>query len=127
MGASHIDSQRLDMGNGPDSSRLLEAMAMQLQEAGEEDLCSLLNQVMSGGPYFGSGGDLTEYLWAISFLETKGRIRVREYRIEEGNTVYGGLLVGDRSRLPTSFMFDRAENIWKWRGASRQVVELPDD
>ena len=42
---------------------------LQLEEAGEEDICSLLNQLMGAQPYFGSGIDLAEYLSALAALE----------------------------------------------------------
>jgi hypothetical protein len=98
----------------------------QLDEAGEEDICSLLNEVMRTRPSFGSGTDLAEYLEAISDLESAQKLRVREYRIEPGNTAFGDVLVGPATRPAGAFGFDQSERIWRWRGAARLMVEVPD-
>ena len=100
---------------------------LQLEEAGEEDICSLLNQVMGAQPYFGSGADLAQYLEALSTLEAQGELLVREYRLEGGRTVLGKLLVGSASRPATAFTFDFVEKGWIWKALTRQMVELPDD
>jgi hypothetical protein len=109
------------------SKRVLWELMSQLEEAGEEDLCSLLNQLMSVQPYFGSGVDLAEYLEALATLERAGELRVREYRLEEGRTVYGDVLSGVVTRPSTAFAFDPAERIWRWQAPTRQMVELPSD
>jgi hypothetical protein len=108
------------------SKRVHWEIMSQLEEAGEEDLCSLLNEVMGAQPYFGSGTDLTEYLEAISELEAKQELRVREYRIESGRTVYADVLVGSATRPATAFGFDSVARRWKWNGTTRQMVEVPD-
>lgn len=108
------------------SKRILWEIMIQLEEAGEEDICSLLNQVMGAQPYFGSGADLVQYLEALRTLETQGELLVREYRYEEGRRVFGNLLVGSATRPATLFGFDSTEGIWKWNGSIRQLVEVPD-
>jgi len=109
------------------SKRILWELMSELEEAGEEDICSLLNQLMGVQPYFGSGTDLTEYLDAVTALESRGDLRVRAYRIEAGRRVYGNVLVGPETRPARAFSFDSAAGIWKWREPTRQMVEVPDD
>jgi hypothetical protein len=99
----------------------------ELEEAGEEDLCSLLNTLMGRQSFFGSGDDLAEVLEALAALEARGELRVREYRIEGGSTVFGEVLEGSDTRLPAAFEFDSAAGIWRWKDTTRQMVELPDD
>jgi hypothetical protein len=108
------------------SKRLLWEIMIQLEEAGEEDICSLLNQVMSAHPFFGSGIELAEYLDAVTALERQGELRVRGYRINEGRTSYLGVLSGSASRPPTWFSFDPISRIWKWNAVDRQMVEIVD-
>jgi len=108
------------------SKRVFWELMLQLEEAGEEDICSLLNQVMGAQPYFGSGADLSEYLEALTVLEAQGELLVREYRIEGGRTAYLDVLSGPASRPETAFLFDARERLWKWQRPTRQMVELPD-
>ena len=108
------------------SKRVLWEIMSQLEEAGEEDVCSLLNQVMGAQPYFGSGRDLAEYLEAVTALENQGELRVREYRIEGGRNVYADVVTGV-DRPTAAFQYDSADQLWKWKGVARQMVELPED
>lgn len=108
------------------SKRILWELMSQLEEAGEEDICSLLNQLMGVQPYFGSGTDLAQYLEAITALESRGDLRVRAYRIENGRTVYEGVLVGSATRPAGAFRFDPVARIWKWKAPTRLMVEVPD-
>jgi hypothetical protein len=71
------------------SKATLWQIMLQLEGAGEEDICSLLNQVMGAQPYFGSGADLTQYLEAPNTLEAQGELVVREYHLEGARTVFG--------------------------------------
>jgi len=98
----------------------------QLEEAGEEDICSLLNEVMGAQPYFGTGADLAEYLEALTALEAQGELHIRGYRIEAGRTAYLEVQSGSASRPASWFSFDPIERMWKWNGIDRQVVEVPD-
>lgn len=109
------------------SKRVFWELMSQLEEAGEEDICSLLNQIMGAQPYFGSGEDLAEYLEALTALEAQGELRVRGYRIEAGRTAYLDFKRGSESRPAASFNFDPVERMWQWIGADRQMVELPDN
>ena len=97
-----------------------------LEEAGEDDLCALLNDVMGAQPYFGSGRDLSEYLSAIDALEQQGDLCLRGYRIEEGRTVYADLQHKNTTMRRAAFEFDSVVGCWKWIGSPRQMVELPD-
>jgi hypothetical protein len=98
----------------------------QLEEAGEENICSLLNQVMGAQPYFGSGADLAEYLEALAALEAEGERRVRGYRMDAGRTAYLDVRRASASRPAAWFSFDPIERTWKWNGIDRQMVEVPD-
>lgn len=108
------------------SKRVLWEIMIQLDEAGEEDICSLLNQVMGAQPNFGSGDDLAEYLDALTVLEDQGELVIIEYRIEKGHYINLGIVAGKASRPVSAFAFDLNENIWKWGNQVRQMVELPD-
>jgi hypothetical protein len=105
---------------------LLWQIMLELEEAGEEDICSLLNRVMGVQPHFGSGADLSEYLEALATLERQGELCVRQYRIEGGRHVGLDLASGGLSRPATAFRFDPEERIWNWKEFIRQMVELPD-
>jgi hypothetical protein len=109
------------------SKRIHWELMLQLEEAGEEDICSLFNQVMGAQPYFGSGDDLAEYLDALTALEAQGELRVREYRNESGRTVFLSVVTGMASRPAILFRFDPNERIWRWTRVTRQMVELPDN
>ena len=108
------------------SKRVFWELMSQLEEAGEEDICSLLNQVMGAQPYFGSGADLAEYLEALTALEAQGELRVRGYRIEAGRTAYLDVRSGSASRPAAWFNYDPIGRMWKWEGIDRQMVEVPD-
>ena len=111
---------------GRKSKRLHWELMLQLEEAGEEDICALLNQVMGSQPYFGSGVDLSEYLDALTALEALGELRVRQYRIEEGRTVYLDCVGGGATRPESAFNFDIEESVWMWKPTIRQMVEVSD-
>ena len=98
---------------------------IQLEEAGEEDLCGLLNQVVGLFPYYGSGIDLAEYLEAIDLLERQGELRVRSYQIVNGYSVLGAIRTDSAIGAGTSFRFDADELMWKWLPTERLRVELP--
>lgn len=108
------------------SKRVFWELMSQLEEAGEEDICSLLNQVMGAQPYFGSGADLAEYLEALTALEAQGELRVRGYRIEAGRTTYLDDRSGAAARRAARFSFDPIKRMWTWNGTDRQIVEVPD-
>ena len=108
------------------SKRVFWELMSQLEEAGEEDICALLNQVMGAQPNFGSGADLAEYLEALTALEAQGELRVRRYRIDAARTVYLDVRTGSASRPAAWFSFDPVERMWKWNGVDRQMVEVPD-
>ncbi|HEU6451279.1 MAG TPA: hypothetical protein VFT57_07645 [Gemmatimonadaceae bacterium] len=110
-----------------ESKIVLWQLMSELEEAGEEDICSLLNQLMGAQPYFGSGLDLAEYLGALATLEAQGELIVRQYRIENGHYVLGHILVGSSTRPPTAFVFDAAQRVWTWESPIRQMVEVPDE
>lgn len=97
---------------------------LQLEEAGEEDICSLLNEIMGEQRYYGTGTDLSEYLDALSVLEAQGELRVREYSIENGRTRYGDVLVGKDARPLDAFQYDSDSGAWRWKSATRQLVEV---
>jgi hypothetical protein len=105
--------------------KVMGKIMMQLQEAGEEDICSLLNQIQTTQPHYGSGEDLAEYLKALSVLEDHEMLQVREYRTWDKPGVNGTVLTGTASRPPTAFHFDSAEGYWKWKRDPRQLVVLP--
>jgi hypothetical protein len=105
------------------SKRLNWEIMTQLEEAGEEDICSLLNSVMGAQSYYGSGVDLAEYLEALTVLETQGELLVREYAFDDGRRVPGVVLVGNETRPASNFAFDPAEGLWRWTGAVRQNVD----
>ena len=107
------------------SKRAYWELMSHLEEAGEEDICALLNQVMGAQPYFGSGADLAEYLDVLTALEAQGELRVRGYRIEAGRTVFLDVRNGGPSRPAACFSFDPIERLWKWAGTERQMVEVP--
>lgn len=109
------------------SRRVLWELMSQLEEAGEEDICSLLNEVMSAQPYYGTGEDLHEYLDALAVGESLGQLRLREYRIEDGRTVHGDVITTDLARGRTAFSFDTLEAAWRWRSSGRIVVEVRDE
>jgi hypothetical protein len=111
---------------GRKSKRVHWELMLHLEEAGEEDVCSLLNQVMGSQPYYGSGTDLSEYLEALAELEAQGELRVRQYRIEGARTAYLDSLSGRESRPVSAFSFDSKTGIWKWTETTRQMVEVPD-
>ena len=98
-----------------------------LEEAGEEDICALLNQLMELQPYFGTGIDLSEYLAAITLLESQGELQVREYQILNGRTVFLDVLCGEKARCPEAFSFDGEGANWKWNNPIRQMVEVSED
>jgi hypothetical protein len=109
------------------SKRLFWEILILLEEAGEEDICSMLNEVMGAQRYFGSGADLAEYLDALAALEARGDLRVREYQIEDGRTTYLGVAAGAAGRPLSSFRFDVAQGIWVWSGRIRQMAEVTAD
>lgn len=100
------------------------AVLHELEEAGEDDLCALLNTVMPPKPHYGSGDDLAEFLQAIALLENQRKVRVREYW-DDGRRRFGDAVGKDR-RPPSSFRFDAAERYWEWLGAKRQLVEVEE-
>lgn len=108
------------------SKRVHWELMSRLEEAGEEDVCSLLNQVMGSQTYYGSGADLSEYLEALADLEVQGELRVRKYRIEGGRSAYLDIVSGSESRPVSAFSFDSKAGIWKWHGTARQMVEVPE-
>lgn len=108
------------------SKRLYWEIMTQLEEAGEEDMCSLLNTVMGAQPYFGSGADLAEYLQAIDALLARGDLQVREYRFEGAKRVLGPLQEGDTIKTTQRFAFDATERLWRCKSDIRMNVELPD-
>lgn len=99
----------------------------QLEEAGEEDLCSLMNHVMGLQKHFGSGADLADYLNAIASLEEQGELQVRKYRLNEGKSIPGEIVVQDIADRSAGFRFDPLERLWRWNNEVRLSVELPDD
>ncbi len=124
MGAAYINSGQIGMASQRKSKRVHWELMLQLEEAGEEDMCSLLNELMGHQPYFGTGTDLTEYFEAITALEKQGELTVREYYIQDGRTVYGDVLSGGTSRCVEALFFDSASRRWKWKSATRQMVEV---
>lgn len=126
MGSLHLNSGQVTMNKERKSKRVHWEVMTQLEEAGEEDLCSLLNQVMGVQPYFGSGRDLAEYLEAIDALEKSGELRVRGYRTQEGRTIYSDFIAGGRAERLARLKFDEAGRIWKWTSQERQLVEVPE-
>ena len=125
MGSSYINSGQVAVA-ARKSKRVYWELMSHLEEAGEEDICSLLNQVMGAQPYFGSGADLAEYLEALAALEAQGELRVRAYRIRTGRTIYLDVQSGSASRPAPSFSFDPIERMWKWNGIDRRMVEVTD-
>jgi hypothetical protein len=107
------------------SKRVHWEIMSRLEEAGEEDLCSLLNEVMGVQPYFGSGKDLAEYLSAIDALKLQGELTLRGYRIEEGLTVHTDAMLEQATECRSAFEFDQVRRCWKWVGSPRQMVEVP--
>ena len=82
------------------SKRLHWEIMIQLEEAGEEDICSLLNQVTSLWSDYGTGDDLKEYLEALSELEAKNELQVQEYRKDGPYDFFLGVVTGGASRPP---------------------------
>ncbi len=108
------------------SKRVLWEIMLRLEEAGEEDICSLLNEVMGAQPYCGSGVDLAEFIDAIVALETQSELQLREYEIKEGRTVFGDLVQAQVLRSSSAFSFDSQARIWNWGEPRRILVEVPD-
>jgi hypothetical protein len=108
------------------SKKLHWEIMSQVEEAGEEDLCSLLNQVMGVQTYFGSGQDLSEYLAAVAALRAKGELCIRDYEVRNGHTIHGDVVDESATNWAGSFQFDDVERIWKWITQPRRLVEVPD-
>jgi hypothetical protein len=70
-------------------TRLQGAILHELEEAGEDDLCGLLNVVQKLHPSYGTGPDLIEYLEAIAVLESHGELKVQMYQQIDGRDVFG--------------------------------------
>lgn len=96
-------------------------MLTELEEAGEEDICSLLNQViavhMGVQPYPGSRLVVDEYLAGLQQLVRMGEVAIREYRITNGA----------RGPDSASFTFDPGERIWTWQGTTRLMVRATEE
>lgn len=94
------------------SKRTLWELMLQLEESGEEDVCSLLNQLMGAQPYFGSGTDLAEYLEALTALEAQGELCCASDRgdgASEGQAGSSSMRSAlTRSILPLAVAFDTA-------------------
>ncbi|MEM7248106.1 MAG: hypothetical protein AAF533_22425 [Acidobacteriota bacterium] len=97
-----------------------------LEEAGEEDVCSLLNELMREQSDFGSGTDLQEYLAALVGLEKLGQLQAREYRIDEGRTQFGPVVACAALRGLGGHQFDRDDSLWKWGRPVRVMIEVVD-
>ena len=109
-----------------ESKRVFWELMSRYEEAGEEDICSLLNEVIGAQPYFGSGMDMAVYLEALSAIEAQGELRVRAYRVQGGRTEFLDVRRGSASRPAEWFSFDPVQRIWMWNGTDRQMVEVPD-
>ncbi len=95
---------------------------IQLEEAGEEDACSLVNQMMSLNTYFGTGQDLDEYLQVIDNL-----LAMKEIQLVGADSVrtLGG--VRERNRLSDyrdRYLFDFLQGIWVWQLDERLSIEV---
>ena len=105
-----------------ESKRLLWEIMIALDEAGEEDICALLNEVMKAQEYYGSGADLDEYLNALQRLEQMGELLIREYRFVGNRMAYGR--TADAGVSDALFRFDPREGFWTWKGESRLMVQV---
>ncbi len=99
-------------------------LMIQLEEAGEEDFCSLLNQILCLFSNFGTGEDLSEYFEAIDNLVAMNEIKfVGVEAIER--------LTGVKDRLGATahreqFRFDHIQGIWVWQLSERLTVVVVD-
>mgnify|MGYP006899600174 CR=1 FL=1 len=97
-----------------------------LEEAGEEDVCALLNTVMGENYSYGTGGDLQEFWSALIALESKGELRTREYQLVDGRTQFGSEVKVRSVGLAKNMHFEAGEmeGSWRWRGELRLMVEV---
>lgn len=108
------------------SKRVHWEIMIQLEEAGEEDLCGLLNEVMSQQPYYGTGTDLCEFLTAIESLQRQGEIKMRGYRLQGESTDFFSISSEPVTNLHAELKFNSGSRFWEWTDVTRQMVELPD-
>jgi hypothetical protein len=108
------------------SKRILWELMTILEEAGEEDYCSLLNQAMGVQPYFGTGREIAEFENAIDRLTEMGEVELVRYSIQSGRTVREGEPI-HRGNFDTAhaLRFDPVAKLWIWNQEQRLSVELP--
>jgi hypothetical protein len=95
-----------------------------LDEAGEDDLCALLNEVQGSQSYFGTGRDLVEYVAAIAALQQKGKLIVRKKSEKEGMSDLGETIEIATDEHSGAFKFDESERMWRWHAPERRHVEI---
>jgi len=97
-----------------------------LEEAGEEDLCSLLNTLVVLDSTQQDEVLVAQFLDDVTILMRLGLIVVTKYRYTDSKLETGDFVdVGDLyQRVGTSLQVDDQEGGWKWAGETRLNVEL---
>lgn len=97
-----------------------------LEEAGEEDFCSLLNTLVVLDATQQDEVLVAQFLDDVTILMQLGLIVVTKYRYTDSRLETGDFVdVGDLyQRVGTSLQVDDQEGGWKWAGETRLNVEL---
>ena len=101
-------SGRPEQAAGAETKSLLGSILVELQEAGEEDACALLNTVMvmvtRARSSSGTGSDVEHYVDALRRLVGKRRVRLEEYRYASDGLVRGDVV--DTTAIADHMRFD---------------------
>jgi hypothetical protein len=103
------------------------AILAELREAGEEDLCTLLNALTST-----AGGEVSlEFLWKylseLQRLHQAGFLQFRECEFLPGRRIRHEPVSFDPSAAAAKLSIDGESNQWKWSGQLELNVELAPD
>lgn len=107
------------------SKQLHWVVMLQLEEAGEEDLISLLNYAMGLMPSYGTGEDVKEFLEAIDTLEKQGELQTKSYQPSDMMN-RAAITDDEKSHRKSNILFDTSDGIWKWKGVRRLMIEVTD-
>ena len=94
-----------------------------LEESGEQDICSLLNEVMQVESVYGTGAEVAVFVRALLGFERAGLIGLRDYVVRGARTQVGGRFGFADRDWRAAFAFDRVTGQWVWMPDARVLVE----
>ena len=96
-----------------------------LEESGEQDICSLLNEVMQVESVYGTGAEVAVFVRALLGFERAGLIGLRDYVVRGARTQVGGRFGFADRDWRAAFAFDRVQSSRRTRPVISFDSRLP--